>query len=163
MTKYTSLSNYVEKMQGEIDEISQKGEENEVNRIIEEYEIKDMKKQNENENEENQQEKFLLAPENKVISAEKIIDFLEQTMSDANVFEDDDKDVNEISSLTNQFSFISKSLSNNFKSGISRFGDYLNTKTGANKSDLEIFVHHVIDGKPVNDQNLENVFFYIKK
>lgn len=155
LAPFDALSSLIGKMESDILKISEKEENNELNRIIEGYQNNFQVKVGDVE-----QENMELVPENKLISAEKIIEFLEEKMSEED-YQNDDKDVNEISSLSNQFSFISKSISSNLKNKFNKLGDFF-TKIDeqldfTTRNDLELFLKHVFRGDAINDHSLEVV------
>ena len=115
---------------------------------------------------------FKLIPPSHQITADKIIDFLEKTLEDEKIFENEDENIIRASSLSYQFSSMSKDFSNNFKGNIFSFKNIFSFNKSVDKnlesSSEKKFVKKVnkiltqiFQGKLLNEDQVEEVFLII--
>lgn len=152
---YKSMEQSVQKMEQELIEMASADQDIQVEKLINQYSQSDQKVLNELQ----PSEKEPVLEKKPQITAEKIVEFIEQALqSHANGEAiDDDQNVSEISSLRNQFKVITSDLGKNIKQKFNVLGGLgkLFTPQHDPEKELRTFIYSLLDGEIIKDHQIE--------
>ena len=151
------MESSVSRIQAELEEMAQTDQNTQVKKIVDSYIGEESSELAEKELQETSS---LSKPfvNRHMLTAEKIVEFIEQAIEDQkNGLIDDDANATEMSSLTNQFKVITQGLGKNIKSKLDVFSGLgkLFNKEADHKQELRQFVCKILDGDIVRDQQIE--------
>lgn len=110
---------------------------------------------------------FRLVPESQEITSNKVINFLEDTLGIEEIFENEEENIIRASSMSNQFSFMSKQISKGFKNNFDKILKIFekekdNTENSENQHFLKEFekiLNEIFQGSSLKDDGIEFVSF----